>query len=100
MTRLFQPAKLTVPCTAIAFQPETNASATKNILIAGFPDGRLLQWHATTGQILHSFEEDENQILALDYFKDATQWVSAGSDCKLRVYDQKTCALKVELESG
>eukprot|EP00341_Mesodinium_pulex_P005051 CAMPEP_0116897852 /NCGR_PEP_ID=MMETSP0467-20121206/6716_1 /TAXON_ID=283647 /ORGANISM="Mesodinium pulex, Strain SPMC105" /LENGTH=243 /DNA_ID=CAMNT_0004569677 /DNA_START=262 /DNA_END=994 /DNA_ORIENTATION=+ len=44
----------------------------------------------TSGKCLHSFEDDHNQVYALDYNDEGTKFVTAGKDTAIRVYDEAT----------
>ena len=50
----------------------------------------------TSGKRLHTMTEttprtgDKNQVFALDYRPDATQFVTAGKDTIVRLYDEST----------
>lgn len=50
--------------------------------------GTIVHWHVTSGKILHTIQEPDNQVFCLDYKKDGTRFASAGQDYTVRVYDE------------
>ncbi|KAL0238318.1 hypothetical protein GEMRC1_012791 [Eukaryota sp. GEM-RC1] len=82
---------ITLPVTAVKWRPCTSSSSTKNVLLSGHSDGFLNHWHVTSGQLLHSIEEVDNQIYAVDYSKD---------DLAVRVYDEQTKSLVCLFKKG
>ncbi|CCI47183.1 unnamed protein product [Albugo candida] len=83
-----------MPFTAIRFRPLMNA--TKNVLLAVSTslfinaDGSIQHWHITSGKCLHTISNEKNQLYALDYRLDGTQFAVAGRDYAVHVYDEKT----------
>lgn len=77
------------PCTSIRWRPPQFSSKTKNVLITGGSDGSIIHWHATNGKELSRIVEKDNQVNCLDYNKDGNQFVTAGKDCVVRVYDEE-----------
>ncbi len=65
------------------------SAKTKNVLVTAGADGSIVHWHVTTGKELSRFKEENNQIFAIDYNKDGTQFVTAGKDAAIRVYDEE-----------
>lgn len=49
---------------------------------------------------MHSFKEEDNQIFALDFRPDATQFATAGKDTAIRIYDEQTKQQVVKMERG
>ena len=77
-------SNVALPTTAIRFRPSSEANKTKNVLIAANAAGAVQHWHMTSGKCLHSMEEDHgNQVYALDYNREGTQFVTAG---KVRLF--------------
>ena len=44
----------------------------------------------TSGKCLHSYEDKDNQVYALDYNLDGSVFVTGGKDTAIRVYDEAT----------
>ncbi|KAL2918545.1 hypothetical protein HK105_201946 [Polyrhizophydium stewartii] len=96
-----------VPCTSLCFRPDAAAFKNKSILAAAYADGSIRHWHYTSGQLLSSFTEDDNQTNILVYCPDGGTFATAGSDMTLRLYDgvtqkrvAKICAGRGEKSSG
>jgi COMPASS component SWD3 len=93
-------SNVTLPTTSVRFRPSTIAG-TKNILLAANASGTLQHWHMSSGKCLHSMaEEDKNQVYALDYTHDGTQFVTGGKDKVLRIYDEATKTVVSKMEWG
>lgn len=54
--------------------------------------GHVRHWHITTGQCLSTITED-SEILAAAYSCDFQSFATAGSDCKIRLYDEGSLKL-------
>lgn len=52
----------------------------------------------SSGKLLNSIYDPKNQLLACDYNHDGEFFVAAGTDTVVRVYDEETKQLKIELE--
>ena len=63
-------------------------------------DGSIRHWHYTTGQLLSTINEPDNQINGVSYSRDGSQFVTCGSDMHVRVYDGQTHALTFSAMSG
>ena len=59
------------------------------MFLSGNADGSLIYWHAESGKQLHRMVEQNNQILCMDFKKDGCQFVTAGKDFNIRVYDDE-----------
>jgi COMPASS component SWD3 len=79
-----------MPITAIRWRPLTTASKTKNVLISVHADGSVRHWHTTSGKCLHTMIDDINQLYCIDYDIEGRNFVTAGNDRILRVYDEAT----------
>ena len=106
------------PCTNIAFRPNDAAhNRTKNVICASYADGKIRHWHVTSGKKLSEFDErrfmpgtctpapshydgEDNQSLAVDFFRDGTKFATAGSDCTVRLYDEQTQQSIMTMYSG
>lgn len=78
-------SNVALPTTAIRFRPVTPTTRTKNVFIASNAAGAVQHWHMTSGKCLHSAEDEGNQVYALAYNSEGTQFVTAGKDTILRV---------------
>jgi COMPASS component SWD3 len=83
-------SSLALPTTCIRFRPITAANQTKNVFLTANAAGTVQHWHMTSGKCLHTFSDEENQVFALDYNEEGTQFVTAGKDTKIRIYDEAT----------
>ncbi len=83
-----------------AFRVSDATSATRNVLLAAGSDGTLRHMHATSGRVLSTIVERETQIYAVDYRPDGGAFASAGNAKVVRVYDEETRAMSVELSGG
>ncbi|KAJ1417217.1 WD40-repeat-containing domain protein [Ochromonadaceae sp. CCMP2298] len=92
----------TLPTTSVRFRPpENESSKSKHILLAANTAGILQHWHTMSGKCVHSMEEAEgNQVYALDYFDYGGQFVTAGKDTALRIYDEATKSLVTTMQGG
>lgn len=90
-------SSVSLPTTSIRFRPITSANQTKNVFLTANAAGTVQHWHMTSGKCLHTFSDEENQVLALDYNDEGTQFVTAGKDTKIRVYDEATKSIVTTL---
>jgi COMPASS component SWD3 len=93
-------SNVALPTTSIRFRPVTATTKTKNVLISANATGVIQHWHMSSSKCLHTLEEEENQVYCLDYNSEGSQFVSAGKDKILRVYDEATKSLLTELQGG
>eukprot|EP00051_Salpingoeca_urceolata_P004734 m.67284 g.67284 ORF g.67284 m.67284 type:complete len:320 (+) comp13817_c0_seq3:582-1541(+) len=76
-----------IPVTALCWTREDR------LTVAG-TTGWIKHWNtAGRGALLHSFREEENEILALDYDCKQRTFATGGKDKRLRLYDAQTNAL-------
>ena len=68
----------------------------KVIIIVGCADGTVSHYHAQTGKIIHSISEEKNSINAVDYSHDYKNFITAGNDITVRLYDED---MKTEIAS-
>lgn len=78
-----------MPMVSMKWRPLTCPAVTKNIIISVNANGALQHWHVTSGKCLNTIFDEFNQLLTVDYNPDGTQFVAAGNDCVVRVYDEK-----------
>lgn len=94
-------SNIALPTTAIKFRPVTATTRTKNVLLSANAAGTVQHWHMTSSKCLHSAEEDNgNQVYALDYNSEGTQFVTAGKDTSIRVYDEATKSVITTMRGG
>lgn len=98
-----------LPVTCLRWRPASSTggfritdatTATRNVLLAAGSDGSLRHIHATSGRVLSTLYEPDTQLYACDYRPDGGAFASAGNAKVVRVYDEETRALKVELSGG
>ena len=62
--------------------------------------GTLQHWHMTSQKRLFQIEEKDNQIYAVDYRPDGEMFATAGKDTKVRIYEESTKTLLMEMKGG
>jgi len=79
------------PMKQICWRPELEDAPlrTRGVLVGTSTDGKLQQWHVTSGQCLMELgsSNDEQQFLCVDYSPDASK-VAVGSFGEVLVYDE------------
>lgn len=93
-------SSVALPTTALRFRPVTPTTRTKNVFLAANAAGSVQHWHMTSGKCLHSMEDEDNQVYALDYNDEGTCFVAGGKDKAVRVYDEATKTMVVEMVGG
>jgi WD40 repeat protein len=86
------------PVTSIRWRPDSEGS--KSILVSVTADGKVTQWHASSGKVLYSFVEEDNALMCLDYSSEGNKFATAGNDKLVRLYDDKTKSLITTMTSG
>lgn len=61
-----------------------------NVILTADADGKVKIWHTSTSSCLGTLSEAPKQILACAYNSSGDRFVTAGSDTKLNVYDERT----------
>jgi len=79
---------LPIPC--VRWRPHSGVEASKNILVSACADGTVSFWHGTSGKLLESITEKDNQVYCLDYNLDGSRLATAGLDKTIRVYDDSS----------
>jgi len=80
--------KENIPINCLRWRPQNQNSSISSVILVGGTNGSLYQFAAKTGkQIFHTVEED-NYILAMDYHPEGLNFVTAGKDNILRIYDE------------
>ena len=94
-------SNLSLPTMALKFRPpDATNSRTKNVFLAANAAGTVQHWHMTSSKCLHSLSNDKNQVFCLDYNADGGQFVTAGKDKVLRLYDEATKSLILEMQAS
>jgi WD40 repeat protein len=70
------------------------------VLLAANAAGAVQHWHMTSGKCLHSLQDEENQVYALDYDQEGVKFVTAGKDLAVRIYDEATKTPVVTMQGG
>ena len=65
----------------------------KTTLLVGAADGYVSHWHASSGKILHSIKEIDNSINSVCYSHDYKNFITAGNDISVRLYDENMKSL-------
>lgn len=86
-----------MPITNLRWRPLQAMGITKNVLISVNARGELVHWHTTSGKMLHRHFDELNGLLCCDYAQSGTMFCTGGSDFKIRVYDEQTRQIKIEL---
>lgn len=85
----------------IRFRPLSASVKTKNVFLVASCDGTVSQWHMSSSTCLFSIKEEDNQIYAVDYSGgNGDYFATAGSDSKVRVYDNNSRQLLHTLQAG
>lgn len=93
-------SNVALPTTSLRFRPLTTQARTKNVFIAANASGFIQHWHMTSAKCLHTIEDSDNQVFAIDYNDEGTKFVTAGRDTTLRVYDEATKQQVTTLAGG
>ena len=93
-------SSIALPTTAIKFRPVTATTRTKNVFVSANASGTVQHWHMTSGKCLHSIEDTENQVYALDYNEEGSNFATAGKDKAVRLYDEATKTLITTMGEG
>ena len=65
----------------------------KTTLLVGAADGYVSHWHAPSGKNLHSLKEINNSINSVCYSHDYKNFITAGNDISVRLYDENMKSL-------
>lgn len=79
-----------LPVTCLRWRPTLEGDTHRNVLLATYADGKVKIWHTSTSTCLVTLTEVSRQILACSYSPSGGRFVTAGSDTKLNVYDERT----------
>jgi COMPASS component SWD3 len=90
-----------LPITAVRFRPamEGDQKAKHIVLVAG-SGGVVQHWHLTSGRMLHSITEKDNQVYSVDYRQDSRYFATGGKDSLVRLYDETTKQLVHTMSGG
>lgn len=78
-----------LPVTCLRWKSRADTDSYGNILLATYADGKIKLWHISTSSCLRTMTEPSKQILACAFSPSGDRFVTAGSDTKLNVYDEK-----------
>ncbi|KAI9090174.1 WD40-repeat-containing domain protein [Phlyctochytrium arcticum] len=81
------PPDARLPVTCIAYRPDNSAYKNRNVLVAAYASGHVVHWHTTSGQVMSTIIETENQVNSVVYDNYGTRLATGGSDQMIRVYD-------------
>jgi len=79
-----------MPTTQVRWRPLNAPGITKNVIIATNANGTLYHYHTTSGKMLHQMRDECNMLLTADYKPDGLEFLTAGSDTIVRVFDEQT----------
>ena len=65
----------------------------KTTLLVGAADGYVSHWHTPSGKNLHSLKEINNSINSVCYSHDYKNFITAGNDISVRLYDENMKSL-------
>lgn len=65
----------------------------KTTLLVGCADGYVTHWHVSSGKNLHSIKEIDNAINSVDFTFDYKNFITAGNDMCIRLYDENMKSL-------
>ena len=88
------------PTTCIRFRPNTTEFREKNVFLTANSSGLVQHWQLSTNKCLDTFSDHAEQVFALDYNDMGSQFVTAGKDGKIRIYDEATKSKIMSLEGG
>ena len=63
---------------------------TKNVIINTNADGGLYHWHTTSNKQLNKIYDEYSQLLTCDYKHDGYDFLTAGVECEINIYDEQT----------
>ena len=78
----------TYPITSIKWN-----NKKKTTLLVGAADGYISHWHTSSGKNLHSLKEINNSINSVCYSHDYKNFITAGNDISVRLYDENMKSL-------
>lgn len=88
-----------MPITALKWRPQSSHMKTMNVLVTAQADGSLKHWHTTSGKCLHQrCDNPDNHLYTLDFNVDGTLLAAAGRDCHVRIYDETTKSLALDMK--
>jgi len=92
-----------LPMKQVCWRPEQEGAAlrTRGVLVGASTDGKLRQWHVTSGKCLHELgdAEDTGQLFCVDYSADATCFAAGGLQ-ELWAFDEETKKETTHLKGG
>jgi len=88
------------PTTSLRWRPSNSLSSTKNVMISVNTNGIIQHWHTTSGSLINSIKEENNEIYCTDFSFDGQKFVSAGQDSIVRLYDENTKKIILNLNGS
>ncbi|KAJ3107189.1 hypothetical protein HDU97_004609 [Phlyctochytrium planicorne] len=90
-----------LPCTSIAFRPDNSSYRNRNVLLAGYADGRTIHWHVTSGQMMSTVQDGADaQVNCVTYSPGGGKFATASSDCTVRVFDGVSMQCEAAMSTG
>jgi WD40 repeat protein len=89
-----------LPIIAMRFRPQTKSSRALNILVVVTVHGKINHWHLKSGRLIHTLEDKDNQLFAIDYTSDGSKFAASGKKLHLKLYDEVTKQLVLNMECG
>lgn len=90
-----------MPTTQVRWRPLNAPGITKNVIIATNANGSLYHYHITSGKKLNEIPNAAEQaLLTADYKPDGLEFLTAGAEAKIDIYDEQTRQLKISLDGG
>ncbi|KAI8617166.1 WD40-repeat-containing domain protein [Chytriomyces sp. MP71] len=101
----FESGASVFPCTTVMFRPDSSGYKNKNVLVAGYADGRIIHWHFTSGQVISTIQEEDLQINSIAYQNKPDGFpgqffAACASDPVIRVYDAQNHKKVYEMSGG
>lgn len=87
------------PVTSLRFRPNLAGAKTRNVIVAITSEGVIVHLHASTGKLLHQITLEENPIYSMDFSGDGRYFALGCRDTTIRVYDEATKQMTMELDS-
>mmetsp|Transcript_17948 Transcript_17948/g.30028 ORF Transcript_17948/g.30028 Transcript_17948/m.30028 type:complete len:349 (+) Transcript_17948:75-1121(+) len=92
--------KNSLPTTCIRFRPNTSLHRQKDVFVTAHSNGIVQHWQMTSNACLHTFTDHAEQVFAVDYNDSGSQFVTAGRDGKIRIYDEDSKEEIICLQGG
>jgi len=71
------------------------------VLLTCQADGSVKHWHVTSAKCLHyRCDDPENHLYSVDYTPTGSLFATAGRDMHIRIYDEQTKSLSMDISSS